>query len=176
MECVSAAVVARRGGRCSSCEIVFQPQPSHPTTPACARAPPHHIQPSCAVSHPVDALHIGLWVALMGEHPFSSEKTSKFGISERAPRPTPRAARRGCDAGAHGVAAATGGINGGLVVLLLQLTAGRTAAATGAAAANQHAQSLRRSKVCAVSAAQPSAIKGSQGFPKGCCVKAERNR
>jgi hypothetical protein len=64
------------------------------------------------------------------------------------------------------MAGATGGINGGLVVLLLQLTAGRGAAATGAAAANQHAQSLRRSKVRAVSAKQPSAIKGSQGFPK----------
>jgi hypothetical protein len=51
-------------------------------------------------------------------------------------------------------------------VLLLQLTAGRATAATGAAAANQHAQSLRRSKVRAVSATQPSAIKGSQGFPK----------
>ena len=54
----------------------------------------------------------------------------------------------------------------GLVVLLLQLRGVAAAAATGEASANQHAQSLRRSKVRAVSAAQPSAIKGSQGFPK----------
>jgi hypothetical protein len=143
-----------------------------PHTPACARAPPSYGR----VSHPADARHGALGGA---QHSTVNSRRNillKFGISERAPPPAPRAARRGCDAGAHGVAAATGGINGGLVVLLLQLTAGRTAAATGAAAANQHAQSLRRSKVCAVSAAQPSAIKGSQGFPKGCCVKAERNR
>jgi hypothetical protein len=57
----------------------------------------------------------------------------------------------------------------GLVVLRVHATAGSgAAAATGAAAANQHVQSLRRSKVCCVLCQQkpPSAIKGSQGFPK----------
>jgi hypothetical protein len=39
----------------------------------------------------------------------------------------------------------------GLVVLRLQLLGMGAAAATGTAAANQHAQSLRRSKVRAVS-------------------------
>jgi hypothetical protein len=143
-------------------------QLSHHTTPACARAPPSYGR----VSHPADARHGALGGA---QHSTVNSRRNillKFGISERAPPPTPRAARRGCDAGAHGVAAATGGINGGLVVLLLQLTAGRTAAASGAAPANQHAQSLRRSKVRAVSAAQPSAIKGSQGFLKGVGAKA----
>jgi hypothetical protein len=58
-----------------------------------------------------------------------------------------------------------------LVVLLLQLL-GVAAAAT--AAANQHAQSLRRSKVRAVFATPPSAIKCSQGFPKAaCCAVAQ---
>jgi hypothetical protein len=61
------------------------------------------------------------------------------------------------------VAVATSGINGGLMVLLLQSTAGRR---------RRRRKQLRqintrsRSKVCAVSATQPSAIKGSQGFPK----------
>ena len=63
----------------------------------------------------------------------------------------------------------------GLVVLRVHATAGSgAAAATGAAAANQHVQSLRRSKVCCVLCQQtpPSAIKGSQGFLKGVGAKA----
>jgi hypothetical protein len=61
--------------RCTSAVV----SPYHPS--ACVRAHPPHIQPSYAVSHPADARHRAL--AAHGEGSFSSERSSKFGISER---------------------------------------------------------------------------------------------
>jgi hypothetical protein len=62
----------------------------------------------------------------------------------------------------------------GLVVLLLQLRGVAAAAATGEASANQHAQSLRRSKVRAACCVRYTTerYQGLVELSEGCCAGA----